>query len=264
VQLQRNLDQFDANDVAVFAISYDPVEAQRTFAEENGITYPLLADPDHAAIEATGILNTLVRPEESVYGIPFPGSYVIGTDGAIEEKLFFQKYRNRASAPTVLRDVLGLDFEVRNNPQADLAGAGVAVSATLASEGMVFEEVAMLYVELDLDEGLHLYGEPVPGGFVSTEVTVDAPEDVLVEEPRYPSTAPFRIEGIDAEFRVFEQRKVRIAVPITNGLEEGESFPLRVNVRYQACTDRECFLPQNRTLDLVVPLVELNRRRRPD
>ena len=63
---------------------------------------------------------------------------------------------------------------------------------------------------------------------------------------------------------MFEQRKVRIAVPITNGLEEGRSFLLRVNVRYQACTDRECFLPQNRTLDLVVPLLEFNRRRQPD
>ena len=190
MQLQRNLDQFDVNGVAVFAISYDPVEAQAAFAKEYEITYPLLADPDHAAIEATGILNTLVRPDESVYGIPFPGSYVIGTDGTVEEKLFFQKYRNRASASTVLRDVLGLDFEVRNNPHADVAGEGAAVSATLASDGMVFEEVAMLYVDIDLDEGLHLYGQPTPDGFVSTEVTVDAPEDVRVEEPRYPPRRP--------------------------------------------------------------------------
>ena len=97
MQLQRNLDQFDANGVAVFAISYDPVEAQAAFAKEYEITYPLLADPDHAAIEATGILNTLVRPDESVYGIPFPGSYVIGTDGTVRRSC------SSRSTGTVLR-----------------------------------------------------------------------------------------------------------------------------------------------------------------
>ena len=263
MQLQQNLDKFEAANVAVFAISYDPQDAQQAFAEEAGITYPLLADPDHAAIEATGILNTLVEPDEGVYGIPFPGTYVIGTDGTVEEKLFFQNYRNRTSAATVLRDGLGLDFEVENHPRADVSGDGVTVSATLGGEGMVFGEVSILYVDIDLDEGLHLYGQPIPEGFIPTEVSVEAPEGVRVEETRYPSTVPFHIDGIDEEFHTFEAGQVRVAVPISNGLREGDSFPLKVNVRYQACTDRECYLPQNRTLELDVPLLPLNRRQPP-
>ena len=263
MQLQRNLAKFEAANVAVFAISYDPQDAQQAFAEEFGISYPLLADPDHAVIEETGILNTLVEPEESVYGIPYPGTYVLGTDGTVEEKLFFQNYRTRASAATVLRDGLGLDFEVENHPHADVSGDGVTISATLGADGMVFAEVSILYVDIDLDEGLHLYGQPIPEGFIPTEVSVEAPEGVEVAETRYPSTVPFHIEGIDEEFRTFEAGQIRVAVPINNGLREGESFPLKVNVSYQACTDRECFLPQNRTLELDVPLLPLNRRQRP-
>jgi AhpC/TSA family protein/cytochrome c biogenesis DsbD-like protein len=263
VQLQQNLEQFEAANVAVFAISYDPRDSQQAFAEEFGITYPLLADPNHAVIEATGILNTLVEPEENVYGIPFPGSFVIGTDGAVEEKLFFQNYRTRASAATVLRDGLGLDFEVENHPHADASGDGVTISATLGGDGMVFAEVSILYVDIDLDEGLHLYGQPIPEGFIPTEVSVKAPEGVEVAETRYPSTVPFQIEGIDEEFHTFEAGQIRIAVPINNGLREGDSFPLSVTVSYQACTDRECYLPQKRTLELDVPLRPLNRRQRP-
>ncbi|MBT5775528.1 MAG: redoxin domain-containing protein [Dehalococcoidia bacterium] len=263
MQLQQNIEQFDAADVAVFAISYDPLDSQQAFAEEFAISYPLLADPDHAAIEATGILNTLVEPEESVYGIPFPGSYVIGTDGTVEEKLFFQNYRNRASAATVLRDGLGLDFEVENHPHADVSGEGVSISATLGGEAMVFAEVSILYVDIDLDDGLHLYGQPIPEGFIPTEVSVEAPEGVEVAETRYPATVPFHIEGIDEEFHTFEAGRIRIAVPINNGLREGDTFPLTVNVSYQACTDRECYLPQNRTLELDVPLLPLNRRQPP-
>jgi hypothetical protein len=255
--------QFDAAHVAVFAISYDPLEAQQAFAEEFKISYPLLADPDHAVIEATGILNTLVEPDESVYGIPFPGSYVLGTDGTVDEKLFFQNYQNRESASTVLRDCLGLDFEVENHPHADALGEGVTISATIGGEGMVLGEVSMLYVDIDLDEELHLYGQPIPEGFIPTEVGVEAPEGVHVGETRYPPTVPFQIEGIDEEFRTFEAGQIRITVPISNGLATGDSFPLTVNVRYQACTGRECFLPQDRMLALDVPLLALNRRQRP-
>ena len=44
----------------MFAISYDPVEQQRAFAEACGITYSLLSDADQKMIEATGLLNDLV------------------------------------------------------------------------------------------------------------------------------------------------------------------------------------------------------------
>ena len=64
VQLQRNLEQFERAGISVFASSYDPVEAQATFAEQNGVTYSLLSGADHKVIEATGILNRLVDDGE--------------------------------------------------------------------------------------------------------------------------------------------------------------------------------------------------------
>lgn len=264
MQLQKNLEEFKAQGISVFAISYDRVEAQAAFAEEFGITFPLLADPDHRVIEATGILNTLVQPEEeAIYGVPFPGTYVIGTDGTIEEKLFFQHYRTRPSAATVLREGFGLDFEVRNHPHADVEGDGVRISATLGSESMVFMETSILYIDIDLDEGLHLYGQPIPRGFIPTEVEVTAPEGIIVDEPQYPPTVPFHVEGIDEEFQAFEG-EIRIRVLIHMRLTEAESFTLDVTVRYQACNERECFLPQTRQLSLEVPIEGLNRPQRRD
>jgi hypothetical protein len=43
-----------------------------------------------------------------------------------------------------------------------------------------------------------------------------------------------------------------------------EAIPLDVTVRYQACNDRECFLPQTKTLHLDVPAEALNRPQRRD
>ncbi len=264
MQLQKNLDQFQAAGISIFAISYDKVEAQSAFAEEFGITFPLLADPDHEAIEATGILNTLVQPDDvGVYGVPFPGSYMIGTDGSVEEKLFYQHYRTRPSAATVLREGFGLDFELRNQPHADVDGEGVRISATLGGESMVYMETSALFIDIDLDEGLHLYGQPIPEGYIATEVSVTGPEGIVIEEPQYPSTVPFQVEGIDAEFQAFEGA-VQIRVPVHMQVTEAESFSLDISVSYQACTDTECFLPQTQTLQLEVPIEGLNRPPRRD
>ena len=263
MQLQRHLPEFESAGISLFAISYDDVDEQRKFAEENDITFPLLADPEHRVIEATGILNTLVEPDDAVYGIPFPGTYVLGTDGRIEEKLFFQHYRTRPSASTVLREGFGIDFEVENQPHADVEGDGVRIEATLGGESMVFMETSMLYVEIKLDEGLHVYGQPIPEGYIPTEVTVTVPEGIVVSEPRYPETEPFRVEGIDEQFHVFGD-EARIAIMVQRNEGELESIPLEITVRYQACNDRECFLPQTKQLRLDVPAAALNRPQRRD
>lgn len=261
MQLQQHLSEFESAGIALFAVSYDPVDEQRQFADEFGISFPLLADPEHRVIEATGILNTLVQPDEPVYGIPFPGTYILGADGRVEEKLFFQHYRTRSSASTVLREAFGIDFEVENHPRADAEGEGVRIQATFGGESMVYRETSMLYVDIGLDDGLHLYGKPIPDGYIATEVEVTAPDGIMVGEPVYPPTEPFRVEGIDDDFQTF-LGDVRIHVRVDRMETELESIPLDVTVSYQACTDRECFLPQSKTLHLDVPTAALNRRPR--
>lgn len=261
MQLQRHLPEFEAAGIRVFAVSYDPVEALAAFAEEQGITYPLLSDVEHEVIERYGILNTLVRPDERVYGIPFPGSYVVDQDGRVAEKQFFRQYQVRPAAASVLKDAFGVDFEVHENPRAQAEGAGIRIEAVLAEDGLVFMQRVPLYVTLDLDDGLHVYGRPVPEGYIPTEVAVTAPEGVRVWEPRYPSTRPFRVEGIDEEFQAFDGR-VEIEVPLTSSVREGESVTLEVEVRYQACDERQCFLPQTVRLQVEAPLEGLNRAQR--
>ena len=315
MQLQRNLHQFTEAGIAVFAISYDPVEAQAAFAEEFGITYSLLSDADHQAIEATGILNALSVPEaeidvtkvapfpvaaveemlqESTYGIPYPGSYLIGRDGTVIEKLFYRHYRTRPSVATVLRSGFGVDFEVRDHPRAEAGADGVRIRATLGTEAMVYMETASLYIDIDLDDGLHLYGQPVPEGYVATEVTVTGPDSVVVGAPVYPATTPFRVAGLPEQFHVFHG-DLRVSVPVYYVLEhfdhllsrarmlaqrgpEHEASIVRqliahaeatrppheteirldVAIRFQACSDVVCYPPETRTFHLDVPIAAVH------
>ena len=212
-------------------------------------------------IEQFGILNTLVRPDEPVYGIPFPGSYLVGEDGRVTVKVFHREYQIRATGATVLRSGFGSEVEQGGSLMAESAAGGATVSATLAARELKFMQQIDLYVRIDLDEGLHAYGQPVPEGYFATEVIVTGPEGLRVGEPQYPPTKPFRIEALDEEFQVFEGR-VEIVVPLVSAVREGEHVPIDVEVRYQACDDRECFLPQTERLHLDVPLGTLNRPQR--
>ena len=310
MQLQQNLVQFERAGITVFAISYDSVEAQAAFAKQYGITYSLLSDENHEAIEATGILNQLgvadeseraladkeqlflkvaPRPTGPFYGIPYPGSYLIGPDGRVIEKLFYRHYRTRPSVATVLRSGFGVDFEVRDNPATEANAEGVRIHAMLGAESMTYMETSMLYVEIDLAEGLHLYGAPVPDGYVATTVTVTARDSVEIGPARYPGTRPMEVAGLDETFQVFEG-PVEIAIPVyyvredskhllgrarflASQLEEPgagvvrqliahtETLPstersvrLDVSVRYQACTADACLVPQTEILQLDVPI----------
>ena len=65
-------------------------------------------------------------------------------------------------------------------------------------------------------------------------------------------------EGVGEEFQVFDGT-VEFTVPIVNGNREIESLALDVTVRFQACDDKQCFLPQTKQLRVEVPLAGLNR-----
>ena len=66
----------------VFGVSIDPLKSHRRFIAKHGLSYPLIADEDHAIVEAYG-----VWVEKSMYGKKYLGtersSFVIGPDGKI-------------------------------------------------------------------------------------------------------------------------------------------------------------------------------------
>ncbi|MGE3794382.1 MAG: redoxin domain-containing protein [Dehalococcoidia bacterium] len=255
LEMQRRLGDFEAAGVTVMAISPDPPQALVDFAAQQGVTFPLLSDADSSVIRRFGILNTLIDPDEPFYGIPYPGVYVTDSEGVVRAKFFRRYYRERDTAETVLHEGLQIPVDMSANP----AGRdGAEVSAVLGAPALAFRQRANVYVRIALEAGTHANGPAVAEGLIPTSVTVRAPEQVGVGEAVYPSTRPFVVSGVAEPVPVFEG-DVEIAVPIVSKFDEGESFPLEVEVRYQACTERECLLPRTQVVRLEVPIVPLNR-----
>jgi peroxiredoxin Q/BCP len=52
---QRDLPKYDAANAVVLGVSLDTVESHKTWCSKDSLTFKLLADPDHKAIDAYGV-----------------------------------------------------------------------------------------------------------------------------------------------------------------------------------------------------------------
>jgi len=82
-----------AHGINAASITYDSQEILSNFGDTYKIEYPLLADVGSRVIRAFGILNTNVPEDHKMmYGMPWPGEYLIAPDGTVRDKLFLRNY----------------------------------------------------------------------------------------------------------------------------------------------------------------------------
>lgn len=264
MELHDHQAEFDAAGVSVAVVTPEPVRRIRRFVEQTGVTIPILADEDSEVIKCFGILNTLIAPDEDRYGLPFPGTYLLDGDGTVLRKHFHRRYQIREAASALLRGDLDSVFDSSAYPTTTIDGAGddpASISVTLGAPDLKPLQRVELLVRMQLEPGLHVYGDPIPEGYVATTVEVSGPDDVVVEPARMPPTKPFRVEGLSEQFHVLDG-DLEIGVPIMlDNVQRRpeEPIPLEVTVRYQACSDHECRLPVTAHTRLEVLSGALNR-----
>jgi peroxiredoxin Q/BCP len=82
---QEALPDFDTSHAAVFGISVLGTASKAKFANKYGLTFPLLADEDHAVADAYGAWQ-----QKSLYGRKYMGlariTYLIGPDGRVAQR----------------------------------------------------------------------------------------------------------------------------------------------------------------------------------
>lgn len=82
-----SLDSLAAAGIAVLGISPDSPDKLAQFRDRDGLTFPLLSDPDHAVLEAYGAWG-----EKQLYGKTVTGvirsTFIIGADGRIETAMY--------------------------------------------------------------------------------------------------------------------------------------------------------------------------------
>lgn len=267
MELQESLAEYQRNDIAVFAVSYDSVSVLAGFAEKYGIEYPLLADEGSVVIRQLGMLNDRVAEHhafygvpmrDDVYGVPYPGTFVLDEDGIVVERRFEDSYRVRQTAVGVLEAAFGA-HSGRHGAESRAAGDGVAALAYLDSRTYRVMQQLRLTVQLQIESGLHLYGQPIPDGYVPLSVEVAPIDGLEVGAMEAPAPELFVVAGLDEQFFVYTDA-VTLTVPLSFGQTNGEKA-IEVVVRYQACSASECLVPG--ALRFALPLTYLPHVERP-
>ena len=88
---------------AVVGVSPDPVEMNAKFREKEGLTFPLLSDPDHTLAEQLGAWGI-----KKNYGKEYEGlirsTFVVGPDGVLE--VAYRNVRAKGHVARLVRELL--------------------------------------------------------------------------------------------------------------------------------------------------------------
>lgn len=103
-----NLNRLAAAGAAVVGVNADSVETHRKFKAKHGLTFPLLSDPEHKALEAYGVWQ-----EKSLYGRKFMGivraTFLVDAKGVV--RAMWPKVRVAGHVDDVLAAVKALKGE---------------------------------------------------------------------------------------------------------------------------------------------------------
>jgi len=264
VELQEALPKFEAAGIKLYAVSYDAPEALADFAANHGITYPLLSDKGSKVIRSYGIQNHFVTREQIPYfGIPFPGTYLIDEAGVVTEKFFHRNLAARESAASMIDSAVGEILLGDEEPTAVGGDDAIEITATYHGGGgnLKGSVIRQIVVRFELAPGLHIYDDPVPEGMVATHIEVSGPAGFIAEETIKPPTHALALPGLDTELQVWDGR-VDFVIPVwaddrvAGLLEEIENDEIQIDVaiRYQACDDKACRIPQTEELSVRVPV----------
>jgi hypothetical protein len=247
------MDTFRAAGVRLYALSYDEPDALADYATAQDVTFTMLSDPDSKVIESFGILNALIPPEDHPwYGIPFPGTFVIDGEGAITHKFFEHNFAVRPGPEQLLAAALDQEFELPADRSAtEGAEVGhVEVDVAFAGDFLPMGLTRQIVATFSVPAGQHLYGPPTPDGLVATAIELDDIDGVLSYDVVAPPTAPLTLSGSGETLQAYNGDVV-LRLPVTQNAramhkdDEGRYVTISGRVRWQACDDVKCFLPES-------------------
>ena len=285
MELQERLDELTRSGIGVAAISYDSQDILAKFAEERGITYPLLSDADSAVIEAFGILNTVAiaadgprkdDPDlladvqkyvavsgmfsESI-GTPFPGTFMLDADGRVESRYFEDFYRERNTTANVMLK-LGLDLST----VAAIEGSTHQLDFTAypSNESVTAGSRFSIAVNVEPKPGMHVYA---PGAekmrYRVIALNLDPNPNVSYKPVEYPDSEIYHFVPLDEHVPVYKHpftllQEVLVEAPSEAQVELArlDTLTLTGTFDYQACDDEICYNPESVPLSFTLVLAQ--------
>lgn len=245
------------------AISYDSLPVLKQFSTRVDITFPLLSDTQSAVIRRYGILNETVDKGTPFYGIPYPGTYILNPAGVVVSKYFEDDFRVRDTAASILLREFGLE------PKIHQATAGRHLKLTSAASDRDIHPGQRITLSVDVVPGprIHVYAPGVKG-YIPIALTIEPSKAYRADPVIYPAAKTMNLPAIHesvpvyhSPFRILTTVTIADAGSVEPLLDHSRNLTIEAKFRYQACDDRECFLPETVPLRWTVHVLPFDRQR---
>ena len=264
--MEHNQEEFRKLGLGVAAVSYDSVAALHNFAERRGIRFPLLSDPDSNVIRELGILNETLPKGSPFFGVPYPGTFVLDAHGVITAKYFEDDYRERYTSADILTRQFGVAPQAANS---EVQGKQLKLVATASNQIVAAGQRVSLALDLELNPNMHVYAPGVEG-YIPIEWKMNESDPVTAHEVSYPPSEKLHLAAIDetvpvyrGHFRLTREITVGEDAKVRAALDAAGKFTVEGTLRYQACDDRVCYIPQVLPVKWTLQYAEFDRQRVP-
>ncbi len=264
--MEQSRERIKAQGLGLAAISYDSVGVLKSFTDREHIGFPLLSDTDFNVIRSYGILNETIQKNTPFYGIPHPGTYVLDERGVVVAKYFEEDFRVRDTAESILLR----QFGVAAAPGDRVSAKHVQIRVSGGDSPVRPNQRVTLAAEGELSPRVHVYAPGVKG-YIPVSLKL-LPSAAFEAEPVvFPPAKTMTLEAIHETVPVYEGQfrllqTITLAGPqqVERLLDANRNLTIEGEFRYQACDDRECFVPETVRLKWTIPVLPFDRTRAPE
>ena len=210
------------------AVSYDSPDIWRHFMERKKLAFPYLADTKSNLIDSFGLRNKAVNID-FMQGIPHPGVFLLDAQGRVTAKYFEDDYRERFTIASILNGSFGQQAA----PQGEFTGKRIKVVTSASTSVVKGGQRIRLTLTATLGPGLHVYAPGAPEDFIPVAWTI---EGAKAASPTWPNADKnFQYSGTFAA-----SRDINLPPQLKN-----EEIVIKGTFRYQSCTEKICYPPEN-------------------
>ena len=260
MELQSRYEDLRERGVGLGVITYDPTTTLSGFADARGISFPLLSDEGSATIREYGLLNEDMNPDRApeerrvmmqrLYGIPYPGTFVLDPEGRVTARFFEAAYQERSTVSSIavrLGDAAAGPAQAATRVETDHLEAFAWATDEVVAPGNRLS----LVVDVTPKRDMHVYA-PGDHSYRVIRLRTTAPDFLRQHEVSYPPSGVYHFEPLDETVAVYEERfrlVQDVTIPMRQDIAELASEPgatVRVEavLEYQACDHEVCYLPQ--------------------
>ena len=170
-----------------------------------------------------------------------PGWYVLDARGVIVAKFLDSDAAGRYTPAAILVHRFGW---TPDQPPAEVEGKQLTAKVAASNVTVAPGDRVALTLDVDLDPGMHVYAPGVEG-YIPIDWKIEDTQAATAHAPDFPRSEKLYLKAIGETVPAYRNH-FRLTRDLTIGRLPGASgeFTVSGSLRYQACDDRVCYIPQ--------------------